>query len=296
MAAGFTTTLSAIWPQASQGVTKSLIIVALIGGFGIINIMGLNATKYTSNIVTVAKLIPLILLVVVGIFFIKGSNFSPFFPQELNGTSISSATLLTFYAFTGFASLGSAAEDIENPKKNVPLAIILSLGAVSVIYILIQIVCIGMLGSDLVKSTAPIVDAIKVLGPVGETIVVAGSLISILGVNLTVAFYTPRSAVALAEDGLLPKVFLKRSKKDSPYIAVIVYMVMAIPLALSGNFVQLAAINVIAKFTQYIPTCLAVMVFRKKRPDLETTFRAPLGFVVPIFALVVSAWMLYNSV
>lgn len=296
MAVAFTTALSAIWPEAGSGMTRNLIIVTLIGGLGIINLIGVSTTKLVNNIVTLAKLVPLVILVCVGIFFMKGDNFLPLMPDEVTATKFSDALLVTFYAFTGFASLATAAEDIDDPQKNIPKAIILSMGAVSVFYILIQAVCIGTMGTALANSENPIVDAMQVfMGSWGAKLVTIGSLISILGVNLTNAFYCPRGCVALAEDGMMPKVVRKKATNGVPYVAVLLYVCVTIPLALSGSFAQLAAINVISKFTQYIPTCLAVMVFRRKRPDLKSTFRIPFGDLIPILSTVVIAWLLFNS-
>lgn len=297
MAVGFTTALSAVFPAAGEGFTKNVIIVCILLGLGIINILGVNISKILNNIITVGKLLPLLIFVAIGIFFIKGNNFTPFFPngQYISG-SFGAAALLIFYAFTGFESIAVAAEDMENPEKNIPKAIITVMIIVSIFYLLIQTVSIGILGPDLGLTNTPVADASSVfLGKGGGILVTAGTLISIGGINMASSFITPRTAVALAEDGLLPKALAKYNKKGTPYIAIIVTVLITIPIALSGSFTKLAAISVVSRFAQYLPTCLSVLVLRKKRPDLKTSFRIPFGPVVPILAVIVSIWLLTQS-
>ncbi|MGG7164813.1 APC family permease [Clostridium ihumii] len=297
MAVGFVTALSAIWPAAGEGMTKNIIIVAILGGLGVVNILGVNISKVLNNIITVGKLLPLIIFIAVGIFFIKGSNFTPVFP---NGTYVSGSfgatALLIFYAFTGFESIAVAAEDMDNPEKNIPKAIITVMIIVSVVYLLIQTVSIGILGQGLAITKTPVADASSIfLGSWGGILVSAGTLVSIGGINIASSFITPRTAVALAEDGLLPKCLAKYNKKGTPYISIIVTVALTIPVALSGSFTKLAAISVVSRFAQYVPTCLAVLVLRKKRPDLKSSFKIPLGPVVPILAICVSIWLLFQS-
>lgn len=297
MAVAFTTALGNVFPQTQDPVIKNAIILTILIGLGTLNILGVNISKIMNNIITLGKLIPLVMFVAVGIFFIKGSNFTPMFPTgTYEAGTFGSAALLIFYAFTGFESIAVAAEDMENPQKNIPKAIITVLAIVSVFYLLIQAVSIGVLGSDLANTSTPVADAAKIfLGPIGGAIVTAGTLISIGGINIAASFITPRSGVALAEDGLIPKVIAKNGRFGTPSIAIAITVGLAIPLALSGSFAKLAAISVVSRFAQYVPTCLAVIVLRKKRPDLKSTFRVPFGPVIPIIAVAVSGWLLTQT-
>lgn len=297
MAVAFATALEAVLPAVSNPVVKNSLVVAILVGLGIVNILGVNISKVMNNVITLGKLVPLVLFVAVGIFFIKGGNFSPVFPGgTYTGGSFGAAALLIFYAFTGFESIAVAAEDMENPQKNIPKAIIVVMLIVSLFYLLIMAVSIGALGPKLANSTTPVADAAGMfMGPIGKSIVAAGTLISIGGINIAASFITPRSGVALAEDGLLPTAIASKGKFGTPTIAIIITVGLAIPLALSGTFDKLAAISVVSRFAQYVPTCLAILVLRKKRPDLEATFRVPFGPVIPIIAVVVSFWILTQA-
>lgn len=299
MAMGFPTALGAVWAPAQNPLVQKVIAISILVLLGIMNIMGVKISKIMNNIVTTGKLIPLILFVTVGIFFIKGENFVN--PVAENGEVVlkgtfGSAALLIFYAFTGFESIGVAAGDMDNAKKNVPLAICVVLVLVAIIYILIQVNSIGILGASLATTSTPVATAAeKFLGKWAGVMVTAGTLISIGGINVASSFLTPRAGVAMSDENQLPSFISKRNSKDVPYVAVIISVVLTALVTLTGSFTTLAAISVVSRFAQYIPTCLAVPVMRKKAPDMERGFTLPLGPVIPIIAIVVSLWLLSQS-
>ncbi len=299
MAMGFPTALGAVWEPAQNPVVQKIIAITILVLLGIMNIMGVKISKIMNNIVTTGKLIPLILFVTVGVFFIKGENFvnpvSETGEVVLKGT-FGSAALLIFYAFTGFESIGVAAGDMDNAKKNVPLAICIVLILVAIIYILIQVNSIGILGASLATTSTPVATAAeKFLGKWAGAMVTAGTLISIGGINIASSFLTPRAGVAMSDEHQLPSFISKRNSKDVPYVAVIISVVLTALVTLTGSFTTLAAISVVSRFAQYIPTCLAVPVMRKKAPNMERGFILPLGPVIPIIATVVSLWLLSQS-
>lgn len=293
-AVGFTTALTNIWPAAANPLVKNTIQIGIIVVLSIINILGVNFAKHLNNIMTVGKLVPLVLFVAAGIFFIKGGNFTPMFPTKVTPANFGATAILIFFAFTGFESIAVAAEDMENPEKNLPIAILLTMFLVSAIYILVQAVSIGTLGAKLASSSTPVAEsAATFLGGFGGLLVTVGTLVSIGGINIAESFILPRSAVALAEDGLLPRIIAKKNKAGTPYIASILTAALTIPIALSGSFTQLAAISAISRFTQYIPTCLAVIILRKR--NLKSTFTVPFGPVLPILSVGVSCWLLTQA-
>lgn len=297
MAAGFVQALGEIWEPAKNTLTKDIIITILICSLGVVNIFGVKISKLLNNIITLGKLIPLIIFIAIGIFFIKGANFQPInIFSSATEVNFAPAALLMFYAFTGFESIAVAAEDMSNPEKDLPIATITVMLIVSIFYILILVVSIGVLGRDLSTSLTPIAQAAgKFMGEAGSLLITAGTLISIGGINIAASFVTPRCGVALAEDGILPRIIAKNGRYGTPTVAIVITVVLALIIALSGSFVKLAAISVISRFVQYLPTCLAIPVLRKKRPDLVRTFRVPFGPIIPIFAIIVSCWLVYNS-
>ncbi len=311
MTVGFAEALMGLLPKdtfSNPNLVKAIIVTIIVVLLTLLNLSGIKATKIVNNIVTTGKLLPLIIFIAVGLFFINGSNFTPFFtPGKLkdgsvmsSGAAIGAAALTIFYAFTGFENIAVAAEDMENPERDVPKSILLVILLCSIFYIAIIGIAIGILGTDLAVSKAPVQDAFqKIIGNAGKFLVGAGTLVSIGGINIAASIGTPRSGAALANDGLIPRVIAKKNSKDVPYLAIIITGVITLALglygSLIGSFAILAAISVVSRFAQYVPTCLSVIVLRKKRPDLQPSFRVPFGPIIPIFAVVVSFWLLYKS-
>lgn len=297
MAVGFATAIGTFWAPASTTLGRNILSTSIIIGLGIINMMGVKISKILINVVTVSKILPLLFFVLVGIFYVKGVNFEALSSsQSIAKGGFGEAALIIFYAFTGFESIAVAAEDMDNPERNVPKAIIVVILLVSVVYMLIQTISIGILGDALPTSEAPIADAANVfMGPLAKAMVTAGTLISIGGINIGASFVTPRSGVAMADDGLIPRFISKRNSKDAPYVAIIITVIFAMLISWTGTFAKLAAISVVSRFAQYIPTCLAVVVLRKRRPEMPRTFKVPFGPMIPTIAIVVSCWLLYHS-
>jgi amino acid transporter len=296
MAVGFVTALSAVWPPALVEPFKTAIILFILIGLGIINIVGIQPTKILNNLVTIGKIVPIIFFIIIGVAYININNFTPMFPHGLHSDSFGTACLVVFYAFAGFESIAIASEDMENPQKTLPIAILVAMCFIACIYFLIQTVAISTLGSNLATSVAPVADAAETFsGPVGKWLVTIGSLISIGGINVASSFVAPRVGAALAQDGLLPRFMAEINSYGTPHWAIIITVVLAIPIALSGTFTYLAAIAVISRLAQYVPTCLAVIVLRKKYPSTEDSFKVPFGPIIPLFATASSIWLLYNA-
>ncbi|WP_131036542.1 APC family permease, partial [Clostridioides difficile] len=149
---------------------------------------------------------------------------------------------------------------------------------------------------SLSSTSTPVADAARIcFGNMGAGLVTFGTLVSVGGICMCGAFVNPRSCVALADDKMLPRIFARKDKKGTPYVAIIATMLITIPIALSGSFAELAAISAVARFIQYIPTSLSVLVFRKKRPELVGTFKTPFGAVIPLIAVCVGTWLLFQA-
>jgi amino acid transporter len=298
MAVAFQTLLAGVWSAVKSGFPAMLTTTVLIVGLAFMNIAGVRVSKYVNNVVTVAKLVPLVLLVAVGIFFIKGDNFTPLFPDgHYTPGSLGTAAVTMFYAFSGFEGLVVAAGDMRQAKRNLPKAVTLVMVLVAAFYILIQVVCTGILGSDaLAKTSTPIQSAFAhFAGGFGNALVQAGSLVSVGGILVASSYVTPRSGVALAENKMMPAALAKRNRHNAPWVSILVSMVLGLLISWSGTFTYLAQISVISRFVQYIPTVIAVLIFAKKYGKNSKGFNLPLGPVIPIAALIISGWLLWNA-
>ncbi|WP_105956701.1 APC family permease [Apilactobacillus quenuiae] len=297
MYVAFATALGGFFPALNTSLAKNIIVTIMAIGLMILNLSGIEAASVFSNIITVGKLLPIFLIIIIGLFFIHPSNFTPFFVPSLTHVSnFSDATLTMFYIFTGVEGLVVTAGEMSNVKKNLPRAIMVVLSVVTIIYILIMAVCIGVLGTKLTQTSVPLQAALTaMIGKVGSYIVVAGSVLSIGGICIASSFITPRSTEALADNGILPKAFSKKNRKNAPYISIIVNAILILALSYSGTFTYLAQISAISRFAQFIPTIIAVMVFRKTMKNQPRAFKLPLGYTIPIIALAISLWLIFNT-
>lgn len=296
MAVGFATALGAAFPVFAGDTMKNLIAAVLIGGLTIMNIAGVKISKILNNIMTISKLVPLCVFIAVGLFFVNGSNFTPFVPTHMADGAFANAAITMFFAYTGFEAIAVAAEDFKDPKKDLPRSIILTMIIVTIIYMLVVGISIGILGPDLAVDKAPIQTAFgRAVGPIGAYFILIGTLFSMGGINLAESFIAPRACTSLAEDGMLPAFLNRRTSWGTPWASSVVVAVLSILLAWSGSFTTLAAISAVSRFTQYLPTVLSVIVFRRKWKDRERTYKIPGGIFVPVVAFVTSLWMLSNA-
>ena len=296
MAVGFATALGAAFPFFAGDTMKNLIAAVLIGELTIMNIAGVKISKILNNIMTISKLVPLCVFIAVGLFFVNGSNFTPFVPTHMADGAFANAAITMFFAYTGFEAIAVAAEDFKDPKKDLPRGIILTMIIVTIIYMLVVGISIGILGPDLAVDKAPIQTAFgRAVGPVGAYFILIGTLFSMGGINLAESFIAPRACTSLAEDGMLPAFLNRRTSWGTPWASSVVVAILSILLAWSGSFTTLAAISAVSRFTQYLPTVLSVIVFRRKWKDRERTYKIPGGIFVPVVAFLTSLWMLSNA-
>ncbi|MGF1684430.1 APC family permease [Photobacterium minamisatsumaniensis] len=294
MAVAFKNILSGTFGFADNDFLCSSIVAGIILLLTGVNLLGVSAAKAVNNISTVAKMLPLVFLIVVGVWYINPVNIIPNANLEptyaLSSETIVSALILAFYSFTGFETFGTAAEDMENPKKNLPVAICLSLGIVMMFYGLVMAVTVGVLGEAVADSSTPLADAARVVsGNFGYWLITIGSIVSIAGINVAASFHIPRALLPLADDRMIPSVFGKKTIRGVPAVAIIVSGIVTVPIALSGSFSELAMLSVVARFAQYIPTCISVLIFRKRfanDKDAQSSFKAPFGPVLPVTAVI----------
>ena len=297
MSVGFATALGGLIPSLNTVMMKNIIISVIFIVLAVINLLGIKLYEVIQNLATIAKILPFILFIGMGIFYIEPVNFTPLVPNGVyTPGSFGAAAVMLFFAFTGFESLAVAAAEMENPQKNLPKATLITIFTVSAIYILLLACAIGIMGYELADTTAPVQAAFtRIAGAFGTTIVAAGTLISIGALCIASSFITPHSGLALAEQHMLPAFMAKRNRFGAPYWCIIVSTIVAMLIGYTGGFAFLASISVVSRFSQYIPTCLSIMVFRKKMPDAPRVFKIPFGPVILVIALLVSFWLLAQA-
>ena len=269
-------------------------LAATIAALGGVNVIGVALGSRITNVITIAKLLPILILIVAGITHIRGELFVPFAPQGFG--ELGAATLVILFAFVGFETVTIPAGEMCEPTRCIPRALILVMSLVTVTYLLLWAVCAGTL-PQLAGAANPVADAaVVILGPIGGTMIAVGIFVSVLGVNSATALVAPRALYALARDGMLPR-FLAgvHPRTGTPVAAIVVTSGLTLLLAASGSFVELALMSMVARMTQYYATCGALIRLRATRPDEPPAFRAPAGRAVAVLAMLVCTWLLVEA-
>ncbi|MEE9235408.1 MAG: APC family permease [Candidatus Acidoferrales bacterium] len=279
--------LGYFWPGATEGVGRILVLTATIVGLAVINFVGVRYGSWTINLFTIGKLAPLGIFILLGFFFIEGKRLTGY--QQIKLEGFGQAILLLIFAYGGYELISVPAGEAQSPKAHVPQALLMTIGAACTIFCLVQVVAVGTL-PGLAESETPLADAAALfLGPVGGTLLAVGALISIAGANSGSMLAAPRMTFALGEGGQLPRVFAHvQPRFRTPDFSIAVYAAVALALALSGTFVQLAAASAVARLVYYAATCAAVPVLRRKQGPLPGSWQLPWGSTIPVLALIVS--------
>jgi len=259
------------------------VIFLLIFVLSVLNYRGVRQGSMANNFFALSKLVPLFIFIAAGLFFIKADNFAPFFkgtPQDWGA-----AMIIVLYAFSGFEEIPLPAGEGVDSRKVVPRALLSVLMGAALVYVLIQVVAVGVY-PNLASSPRPLVDAAQqVFGCRGAVFMAVGGLLSIGGINSSIALTGPRALYALARGGYLPAwLEAVHETYHTPWRAIIVNSTLTCVLALSGTFESLLKLSVLAALWQYTPTCMAALVMKLRKTPSE--FNSPGGLAVPVLALV----------
>ncbi|MGB5015008.1 MAG: amino acid permease, partial [Pyrinomonadaceae bacterium] len=244
-------------------------------------------------IFTFGKLLPLVIFVAIGAFFVSPANFT--FDIVPEYSAFSSAVLLLIYAFVGFEASVVIAGETKDPGRSVPFGLIAGIGIVTVLYIAIQIVAIGTL-PGLAASERPIADAAaSFLGPFGAAFITVGVLLSIFG-NLNVGVLSStRLLFAMAEQRDLPSALDKtHSRFKTPYVSIILTSVVILVLTIQSSFLTAVAMATITRLLVYATTCVALPIFRRRADMPAAPFAVPFGVVASLLSIALIIWLLTN--
>jgi amino acid transporter len=286
--------LSFFWVSVTNPFWRASIIVLVVVVLAVINLLGIRQAAIVSNVFTVGKLVPIILFVAAGLFFINPSSYA-LGPTPATG-AFSQSVLLLVYAFTGFEMATIPGGEIRNPRKSLPRALLIALLVVATLYIMIQVVCVGTL-PGLAQSQKPLADAgSQFLGAAGGAIISAGAIISITG-NLNILLLSgSRLTFAMSEQKQLPA-FMGTIHRQffTPWVSILITAGIMMFLTLKSSFVSALTISAIARLVTYGATCLALPVFRARDDARKAMFRLPGGTILAILSLLLIVWLLINA-
>ncbi len=280
-------------PGASSGGGRLAVVTVAIGGLALINFLGVRYGSWTVNIFTVSKLVPLLGFVLVGMFFVDPGNFSGFSPSITAGTG--EAVLLLMFAFGGYELSTLPAGEARAPRRDVPFALLTTIGVVCAIFLSVQLVTVGTL-AGVASSETPLADAAaSFLGPAAGVLLAIGGVISIAGSNAGTMLAGPRVTYAMADRGQLPRVLAHvHERYRTPDVSILLYAAVAWALAASGSFEQMAKVSAVARLMFYVATCASVPVLRRQGGHTEG-FRLPGGALVPALAVLTSIAIIFGA-
>lgn len=286
--------MSFFWPPAASGWGRAAAIGAAVISLTIVNLISVRRAAGTAGALTIGKLIPLLLFVGIGIFFIDTSAFAPSVPLEAR--SFSQAVLQLIFAFGGFEAAVITAGELKDPRRDFPFALFVGIACATGIYVLVQAVCVGTL-PGLATSEKPLADAsARFMGSIGGGLIALGALVSTMGTLCGSLIAGPRVLYALAEQKRMPAVFARTHPRfRTPYVAILLTCGTGLALAISGTFTYLVGLNVLVRLATYLSTAAALLVLRRAERDHPAAFRVPAaGLVVPL-TCAACVWLITKS-
>lgn len=273
----------------------------------VINVCGTKVLELVSNISTIGKLLALVTAIVAGLVVVimtGQNNFSQVetitadVTSNMSLESIVMAVIAAFYAFTGFESVASGSEDMEQPEKTLPKAIPLGIIIIAAIYFGIVLVSM-MIDPAAMVNTKEVVALVAIFkNNIVRSIILYGSLISMFGINVAASFHTPRIIESMANENQVPKIFAKRTDKGFPLFSMVITAVLAIilPIAFKYNMGSIMIISAIARFAQFVIVPLALIWFYYGKNKQEIVQDVKKNFftdvIIPIIALLLTLVLL----
>jgi APA family basic amino acid/polyamine antiporter len=297
-------------PGMSGQLPRAMLLISVIASLAVVNIRGAALGSHVSGIATVAKIVPLIAFVALGLSHVRAGNLAlGSFPSL---SRLGESGLLLMFAFFGMESALQVSGEVRDAARAVPQAIALAVTGVGVLYIAVQLVAQGILGSALAApetAKAPLAAAaVQFAGRTGATLILIAMIVSTFGFMTATMLSTPRTLFALAEDGYLPRSLATVHRAyHTPHVAIAIQGVIVCAIAITGTYVQLAIMANVAILLVYLACCIGVWRLRRLNAGVaDKPFVMPAGRVVPWVAagLIVAllarataqAWLLTGGV
>src|SRR5437773_1118345 len=281
----FADAVGGLLPGVGRPLPRAVLLIAVIAGLAVVNIRGAALGSHVSGIATVAKIVPLIAFVALGLPHVRAESLAlGSFPSLAR---LGESGLLLMFAFFGMESALQVSGEVRDAARAVPRAIALGVTGVGVLYIAVQLVAQGILGNALAApetAKAPLAAAaVQFAGPTGSTLILIAMIVSTFGFMTATMLSTPRTLFALAVDGYLPRPLAAVHRGyHTPHVAIAIQGVIVCAIAISGTYVKLAIMANVAILLVYLGCCLAV--WRLRRLDVgaaDKPFVMPGGRVVP---------------
>ena len=260
----------------------------------IVLVIGIRESARFNAAMVMLKLVVVLFVIIVGAGYVDTKNWHPFMPNGWTGVGKGSAYI--FFAYIGFDSVSTHAEEAKNPQRDVPIGIIASLVLCTILYILVAAVLTGMIPYDQIDIDAPVAHAFKSRGlPVAEFLISLGAVIGITSVLLVLLLSQARVLLAMARDGLIPRSFFAavHPRFRTPHKATILTGFVVATIAAIFPLKLLADLVNIGTLMAFVIVCAAVIVMRRTNPHVHRPFRTPFMPVVPILGMLMNLGMMF---
>jgi basic amino acid/polyamine antiporter, APA family len=297
VASAFAGSIGVLWPAAAGGPGRALVLAALFSTLAVVNIRGVTVGARLVEAITVAKLMPLVVFVVAGVWFVRGDYLT--WPALPSASEVGRTAIVLIFAFVGVEVALVPSGEVADPARTVPRALFLALAITTTLYLVIQAVAQGLLGPSMsTYKAAPLAEAAsRVLGHAGRLLVLAGGTVSMFGYVSGDMLGTPRALFAFGRDGVFPATLARvHPRFRTPHVAIAAHAAIVAALAISSSFTQLAILANVAALSLYL-MCVAAS-FELQRRDVRaggTPFAVPGGPAIPILAAAVIVWILSQA-
>ncbi len=288
--------LASILPALGGRAARIALLAATFVLLAVVNVRGVRQGTRLSIVTTVAKLLPLVLIVVLGAFLVQLHNLA--WAGWPSGSQLGAAALVLFFAFTGAEGALMPSGEIRDPARTVPRGMLGAAATIALLYIALQLIAQGVLGSELAAhADAPLLTvADRIAGAFGRGVVLVCIVVAIFGALAADMIGAPRGFLPAAESGMLPRSLATLHPRfRTPWIAIIAFAALTFLVSVSGAFRSLAVLSSMALLLVYLGVCLAALKLRYTRPRAAGAFRMPGGPVPALLASATVVWLLAHS-
>ena len=283
---------AALWPTLAESWPRAVAITVFTTVLTAINVRGVTHGAWVGNLLTIAKMLPLSLIALAGLWFAGWNDIPTTAPQQPNG--LTDGLLLTLFACFGFEAAAVVTGEMREPRHDIAISILAGLGISCALYLLLMLACFGVL-PDTAASALPLADVAKhFLGPAGSTIMAIAAVVSCAGGLAVAILVSPRNIFALGESGDLPPAFAAvHPAWQTPHVSIIVYAVLSWLFAVTGTFEYLVNFFVISRILAYGSTSAALIVLRRREGPAPVPI--PGGQLIAVAALLSCAGIVLTT-
>ena len=280
------------WPQATQPAARIAILTALVWLLAAVNYRGVKAGTQFSNVFTVAKLLPLAVVIAGGaLYALAHPSTASASASTLSGQSGLKAMLLLVFAYGGFETALAPMSEARNPRRDTVFALFMAIAVCTALYTTMQWIVMKAL-ADPARSARPVADVAQLfLGRTGAGLIAVGALVSLYGYLSAKILANPRITFALAEEGDLPAWFgAVHPRFRTPHVSIVVFAGLCWAMAVAGSFASNVTLSAVGRLFYYAAGCAALLVLRRK-PSADA-FRMPGGRVLAVLGIVICVTLL----